>query len=81
MTDVKKNNNVKKNIKKKASPVTVGPTGGVGDFEYKMPRECANDVLRDRKGPDAKMNAQDYLCAYVNDQYGLIGNCVKVIIG
>ena len=77
---VKKNTNLKTNVKKKVAPVAV--TGDkAGDFEYKMSRDCAADILRDRKGPEAKMGAQDYLCFYVNEQLGLRGNCVKVIVG
>lgn len=82
----KKNFNGKKPVKKKfANPSALNrvpaPIGKAGDIEYKMSRECAEGILKDRKGPEAKMHPQAYLCQYVNEQYGLLGNCVKVIIG
>lgn len=82
----KKNFNGKKPVKKKfANPSALNrgpaPIGKAGDIEYKMSRECAEGILKDRKSPEAKMHPQAYLCQYVNEQYGLLGNCVKVIIG
>jgi hypothetical protein len=77
--------NGKKPVKKKVtnpSALAKGPAvlGKAGDIEYKMSRECAEGILKDRKGPEAKIHPQTYLCQYVNEQYGLLGNCVKVII-
>lgn len=46
-------------------------------FEYKMPQEMADDILRDDK---SKGSAQEVLCEYVNSQFGLLGYCVKVLI-
>ena len=48
-------------------------------YEYKMSAECARNILKDRKGNDAKKNPQQYLCEYVTEQYGLLGTCVKVL--
>lgn len=42
-------------------------------IEYKMPREMARIILKERKGTDAKMKPNDFLCKYVNEQYGLLG--------
>ena len=51
-----------------------------GSIEYKMPAEMAKIILKERKGNDARMDPQKYLCNYVNEQYGLKGNCVNVIL-
>lgn len=48
-------------------------------YEYKMSAECARNILKDRKGNDAKKNPQQYLCEYVTEQYGLLGTCIKVL--
>ena len=39
----------------------------------------AKTYLKDRKGSDFKMDANDFLCKVVNDNFGLKGRCVKVI--
>ena len=44
-----------------------------------MPNSMAREYLKDRKGSDAKMDANDFLCKVVNDNFGLKGRCVKVI--
>ncbi|MBO7080128.1 MAG: hypothetical protein J6W64_10100 [Bacilli bacterium] len=48
--------------------------------EYQMSRKCANEYLKDRKGPDRNMKPQDYLVKIVNEEYGLLKTCTKVII-
>lgn len=50
-----------------------------GDFEYKMPIEIAKEFLKARKGEEKKMHPNDFLCKIVNEQYGLLGNCIRVI--
>lgn len=45
-------------------------------FEYKMSRELAEILLRSRKG----VEPQKYLCNYVNDNCGMMGTCVSVIL-
>ena len=52
-----------------------------GNIEYKMPEAMAKEFLKNRKGEEAKMNPQAYLCDIVNEQFGLKGYCTKVIIG
>ena len=37
-----------------------------GEIEYRMSAEMAKEILRNRKGEDAKMHPQAYLCKYVN---------------
>lgn len=57
------------------------PTGiSMGGYvEYKMSGEFIDDLLKNRKGMDAKKDAQEFLCDYVNEQCGLLGACVRVI--
>ena len=43
-----------------------------GSFTYRMSKECANDILKARKGDDFRMSPQQFLCQYVNEQYGLL---------
>jgi len=50
----------------------------VGAIEYRMSAEAIKDLLKNRKGPDAKMQPQKFLCKYVNEQEGLLYHCVKV---
>lgn len=49
-----------------------------GSIEYKMSNEMARNIIKNHKGP--KKRPQEILCDYVNNQMGLKGNCVKVLI-
>ena len=49
-----------------------------GEFEYKMPIITYNDLLKECK-KERGGDAQTYLCNYVNEQYYLLGTCVRVI--
>lgn len=40
-------------------------------YEYKMSKEMANNLLKERKGEEKKKNPQAYLCDYVNAYFGL----------
>lgn len=51
-----------------------------GDISYTMPAGMAKSLLDQRKGDDKKMRPQEYLCKIVNEQFGLKGNCISVII-
>lgn len=62
-----------KNNKKK---VVVGQKG---DFEYKMTKEMADAYLKSRKGTDKNKHPQDYLCQVVNNEFGIKGNCTRVL--
>lgn len=89
MTNTKKNfknfNGKTKNKKKenktvKAARQYVKPTEirAGREFEYKMPMAVYEDILKEckkSKGGDA----QTYLCSWVNEQFGLLGTCVRVI--
>lgn len=51
-----------------------------GAIKYQMKESTARAILKNRSGADAKMRPQDYLVMYVNEQMGLLYNCVEVII-
>lgn len=48
-------------------------------YKYKMSKVMAKDLLSNRKGEEAKMHPQDFLCKVVNEEYGLKGTCIEVI--
>ena len=48
--------------------------------EYVMSKSMAMEILGNRKGDDRKRNPQEYLCKYVNEQFGLKFYCNKVTI-
>ena len=52
-----------------------------GEVSYTMSEGVAKDLLAQRKGDEKKMRPQEYLCQVVNEQFGVKGHCVKVIIG
>lgn len=81
------NNFTKKKTKKKESRVAkvarqyVAPKeirAGM-QFEYKMPIPMYEDILKECKKDGGE--AQVYLCNWVNEQFGLLGTCVRVIPG
>ena len=50
-------------------------------FEYKMTKTMADALLKERKGSEElKMHPQAYLCQVVNEQFGVKGTCIHVII-
>lgn len=53
----------------------------IGSIEYKMPEALAEQLLKKRKGVVGvgKMTPNEYLCYVVNEEFGLLGTCVKVI--
>lgn len=58
---------------------TYKTTYGYGNIEYKMTSGMAKELLKSRKGPDANMHPQTYLCKYVNENLKIKGNCVRVL--
>ena len=50
-----------------------------GRIDYKMPKTMAQELLKARKGGEMKMQPNDYLCKIVNENFGLMYNCVRVI--
>lgn len=68
-----------KNNTMKIDPVTFKKP-----IEYKMEESVAREYLKANKsfGKSTNINhekAQEYLCKIVNDEYGILGNCVKVL--
>ena len=49
-----------------------------GGVEYTISAAFADHIMKIHKGP--KKNKQEILCKYVNEQCGLKGNCVKVLV-
>lgn len=51
------------------------------EFEYKMSKEMAKAYLDEKKGTDElKMNTQNYLRYIVNTEFGIKGDCIRVIV-
>ena len=82
----KKNNDVNRAPKKDNRPRDFGskresivkaPLVCSGIVEYTMSRVLAEHLLEKNKG---KRPAQEVLCEYVNNNCGLKGYCVKVIV-
>lgn len=69
---------VKKRTNTAAPVLKVIPPHNGPLFKYIMSQESANLTLETRKGDDFKMSVQDYLCKFVNDEYGLLGYCIEV---
>ena len=47
-------------------------------IEYEMPKEFAKQILATRKGEEKNMHPQEFLKKVVNEEFGLLGNCIKV---
>ena len=50
-----------------------------GNIEYKMPEKMGKEIIKMYKS--SKKNPQQILVDYVNDQCGLLGTCVSVLVG
>lgn len=50
-----------------------------GKVEYKMPYAMAKSYLAARKESEKKLHPLAYLTKVVNEEFGLKGECVKVI--
>ena len=48
------------------------------EIEYEMPKAFAKEILATRKGEERNMQPQTFLCKVVNEEFGLLGNCIKV---
>lgn len=51
-----------------------------GSIEYEMSKQLAKSILDTRKGTERNIPPQQFLCQVVNDEFGLKGNCTRVII-
>ena len=49
-----------------------------GYVEYTISAKLADHILKTHKGP--KTNKQEILCKYVNQEMGLKGKCIKVLV-
>ena len=50
-----------------------------GTIEYKMPEAMAVNYLKTRKGEDKKLEPQAFLRKVINEEFGIKGECVRVI--
>ena len=50
-----------------------------GEIEYEMSKEMAKQILATRKGADQNVHPQEFLCRIVNEEFGLKGNCTRVL--
>ena len=57
----------------------ISENGKVGAVEYSMPQAMADELLKSRKGADKNMDKWAFLIKYVNEECGLLYNCVKVV--
>ena len=85
---VKKNNNNKRNnnmrFDKNNDYGTKNPNAGIkapevnaGTIEYKMSKTMADEIIKASK---SKKAPQEILCGYVNEELGLKGFCIKVLV-
>lgn len=78
----KKTNNkaqAKKPVQKRAVIITADAIGPF--YEYSMGKQAAYAITHDAEGKpvkEAKGREQEYLVEYVNDQYNIMGTCVRV---
>lgn len=78
----KRNNNMR--FDKNNDYGTKNPNAGIkapevcaGTIEYKMSKSMADEIIKASK---SKKTPQEILCNYVNEQCGLKGFCVKVLV-
>jgi hypothetical protein len=48
------------------------------NYTYQMSETFARFLLKNRKGDELKKQNQEFLCQYVNEQFGIRGNCIEV---
>lgn len=53
---------------------------GYKNIEYKMTKDMADAYLKGRRGEAKNKHPQEYLCDVVNKEFGIKGNCTKVLI-
>lgn len=71
-----KKNNKKQSQRVRAAKQYVAPSElrAGGEFEYQMPKMVYDELLKGCKG-----DAQTFLCNYINEEYNLLGTCVRVV--
>ena len=50
-----------------------------GGIQYEMTKEMAKQLLATRKGAEQNMPPQKFLCQVVNEEFGVKGNCTRVL--
>lgn len=70
-----KNNNIKEPENK-----SVRTKPYYGEIEYEMPKAFAKELLKTRKGNEVNKPQQEFLCEVVNLEFGIKGNCTRVIL-
>lgn len=71
--------NYKQNfLKKKHAYVKPTTLRAGGELEYKMSEAMYNELVKQAKKENVG-DIQTFLCKYVNEQFGLLGTCVRVI--
>lgn len=84
-TKTMKKTTKRKSVKKFVKKVPLFQPGEAvrgGSFEYKMSPECAKNILTDPvTGRPVPGDHAAILVDYVNDQCGLLGTCVSVLVG
>lgn len=48
------------------------------EYEYVMSRAMAKEMLGNRMDEDKKKRPNDYLMEVINNEFGIMGTCVKV---
>ena len=48
-------------------------------FEYRMSKAMVKTLMAKRKGTDANLSNQKYLCKCVDEEFGIKGHCVRVL--
>jgi hypothetical protein len=51
-----------------------------GEIDYQMPKKMADEILNSSGKKKGQFDTQEYLIEYVNNERGLLRNCVKVTI-
>lgn len=72
------NNRRAKDFGSKKEAQQPAPEVNAGLIEYKMPRLLTEEIIKTYKGN--RKDPQYVLCQYVNENCGLKGYCVKVLV-
>lgn len=50
------------------------------NYKYKMSKACFDSIIGTRQGKEKNMNPYVYAVDYINNEYGLKGTCVEVVV-
>lgn len=48
------------------------------EFKYQMSEAMAKELMKNKKGEEKQMRPQEFLCHWVNQNCGIMGNCIQV---